>query len=73
VIGRIILRRAPQEGDIAASPAQPDIGVVERLMQVVVGALCLLIGVGSRRRSVSQAIDLPSDGGGQSWTLVYTG
>jgi hypothetical protein len=32
----------------------------------------MLIGVGSRRRSASQAIDLPSDGGGNLGRLIYT-
>jgi hypothetical protein len=35
--------------------------------------LLVLIGVGSRRRSVSQAIDLPCDGGGTLGRLFYTG
>lgn len=33
----------------------------------------VLIGVGSRRRSANQAIDLPSDGGGGSILDAYTG
>jgi hypothetical protein len=32
----------------------------------------LLIDMGSRRRSASQAIGLPSDGGGQSCILIYS-
>src|SRR6267142_3713356 len=48
----------PAREDAAAAP-RPPFKPITRLWQFEV-----LIGMGSRRRSASQAIDLPSDGGG---------
>jgi hypothetical protein len=52
---------------ISAAPASSKARVLQKCR------LLVLIGVGSRRRSVSQAIDLPCDGGGTLGRLFYTG
>ena len=54
----------------------PQSALLDRTIAITSNNLSLLIGVGSRRRSASQAIDLPSDGGvnfGRLFTPASTG
>jgi hypothetical protein len=65
-----VLRRVRNDRKAGCYQCSPGVEQARVLQNAGSG---VLIGVGSRRRSASQAIDLPSDGGGNLGRLFTPG